>query len=72
MIRELYEETRIQLDYHGIANHFHLLGAYSNTRRNKRHSNISITYFDIDPKVSIIRAGEDAKSVKLVSIKDIL
>jgi len=71
MIRELYEETGIRLDYHSMASHFHLLGAYSDPRRDKRRSNVSIAYIAIVPKGSVIRAGDDAKSVELVSIEDV-
>lgn len=71
MIRELREETGINLDYHSSESHFHLLGVYSDPRRDKRRSNVSVSYVAIVPKGSKPHAGDDAKSIELVSIKDV-
>jgi len=71
MIRELWEETGIKLDYRSSESHFHLLGVYSDPRRDKRRSNVSVTYVAIVPEGAKPRAGDDAKSIELVSIKDV-
>ena len=71
MARELWEETGIKLDYRDEDAHFHLLGVYSDPRRDKRRSNVSVSYVAFVPEGATPRAGDDAKSIELVSIHDV-
>lgn len=71
MIRELLEETGIELDFQSRKSHLHLLGVYSDPRRDKRRSNVAVVYVAIVPKGSVPKAGDDAKSVVMVSIHDV-
>ena len=59
--RELYEETRLRVG------RFHLVGVYSNPKRDPRGHTISIAYVAVATRGTRARGGDDAVSAAFVS-----
>jgi 8-oxo-dGTP diphosphatase len=58
--RELYEETRLRVG------RFHLVGVYSNPKRDPRGHTISIAYVAVATRGTRARGGDDAVSAAFV------